>query len=693
MELRQALRKETELRILESSAEPAREHISSMWEKLTRTHESWFLGAMEDSKVEHVPGQPYYLYISPEEDKSRVEREVRDARAAVVEQIYARAGTQDPVMCTVIDDRVVEGERLVIKNRIPATEENLPQIEVRVLQRNPQTGSLIPPPADQHGLLYLPHPYVVPGVRFNEMYGWDTAFVVRGLLRDGEFQRAKWLTDNLLYEVKHYGAILNGNRTYYLDENKPRSHPPLLTGKIRDIYNYYRSSEEESAIVQRDAMVPWLKDAMEQAERYHDFFLQKPHIPAGAEEGNNHVLSLYDSERKTPGDEVLYSEPEHYDVARNELSGVYDTIKEKLQQDFGLDIGAILKAQNLDDQQAAAVSRLSYQMRRDLYYIEQYLTLDEAGHPAQDAEGRVQLSEQFYRGDWAMRESGFDPSRRFGFFNVDIINHIPVCLNSLRHKMEKEMGALYGQLAQDEPGMREHWRQKETEWEQKAGQTREAMQELWDPGDGNRLPSFRDKNINEALNQKYNLPEFREYAYATALFPMWAGVATPKQAEQIVTYIMPQLMSANGLNTSRRKDTGSQWDYPLMWAPLQVAAMEALERYGYYEEAWKIGERYAKAVIREYGRTGKMWEKLSSETGTNQTAIHINKGYATNDEGFAWTNSAVVEIMHALPRLLQKIQGKKVTHPDIAPVDGVKTGEFGYPEPRHLVHLTPAHVR
>src|SRR5215469_7152918 len=28
------------------------------------------------------------------------------------------------------------------------------------------------------GLLYLPYPYVVPGVRFNEMYGWDSYFII-----------------------------------------------------------------------------------------------------------------------------------------------------------------------------------------------------------------------------------------------------------------------------------------------------------------------------------------------------------------------------------------------------------------------------------------------------------------------------------------------------------------------------------
>jgi alpha,alpha-trehalase len=37
-----------------------------------------------------------------------------------------------------------------------------------------------------------------------------------------------------------------------------------------------------------------------------------------------------------------------------------------------------------------------------------------------------------------MRESGFDPSDRFGKFNVDIIHYDPVCLNSLLYVMESQ---------------------------------------------------------------------------------------------------------------------------------------------------------------------------------------------------------------------------------------------------------------
>ena len=84
----------------------------------------------------------------------------------------------------------------------------------------------------EHGVLYLPHPYVVPGGRFNEMYGWDSYFIVRGLLADGETTLAQNMTDNLLYEVVHYGSILNANRTYYLT----RSQPPFLTRMVLDVF-------------------------------------------------------------------------------------------------------------------------------------------------------------------------------------------------------------------------------------------------------------------------------------------------------------------------------------------------------------------------------------------------------------------------------------------------------------------------
>jgi alpha,alpha-trehalase len=75
-------------------------------------------------------------------------------------------------------------------------------------------------------------PFVVPGGRFNEMYGWDSYFIASGLLCDGRVDLAKAMVDNFVYEITHYGAILNANRTYYLT----RSQPPFLTSMALEVY-------------------------------------------------------------------------------------------------------------------------------------------------------------------------------------------------------------------------------------------------------------------------------------------------------------------------------------------------------------------------------------------------------------------------------------------------------------------------
>src|SRR3954451_6524217 len=106
-------------------------------------------------------------------------------------------------------------------------------IRVAALPRKiERVGDLNPAELEQQGLLFLPNPYVVPGGRFNEMYGWDSFFIILGLVRDGEVPLAKGMVDNFFFEIDHYGALLNANRTYFLT----RSQPPLLSSMIMAVY-------------------------------------------------------------------------------------------------------------------------------------------------------------------------------------------------------------------------------------------------------------------------------------------------------------------------------------------------------------------------------------------------------------------------------------------------------------------------
>lgn len=81
---------------------------------------------------------------------------------------------------------------------------------------------------DQHphrgSLLALPHPYVVPGGRFVEMYYWDSYFTMLGLAASGRTQLLHAMTDNFAYLIERFGHVPNGTRTYYLS----RSQPPLF---------------------------------------------------------------------------------------------------------------------------------------------------------------------------------------------------------------------------------------------------------------------------------------------------------------------------------------------------------------------------------------------------------------------------------------------------------------------------------
>jgi alpha,alpha-trehalase len=112
---------------------------------------------------------------------------------------------------------------------------------------------------NRHGLLTLALgvPFVVPGGRFNEMYGWDSYFEALGLIQDGRVDLAKAMVDNFIYEINNYGKILNANRSYYLN----RSQPPFLTSMIQAVYD---------ALPKNLAREQWLRHAVRAAAREYD---------------------------------------------------------------------------------------------------------------------------------------------------------------------------------------------------------------------------------------------------------------------------------------------------------------------------------------------------------------------------------------------------------------------------------------
>lgn len=172
----------------------------------------------------------------------------------------------------------------------------------------------------QHGLLYLPNPYVVPGGQYNEMYGWDSYFIILGLLEDGYFPLAKGMVENFIFEIENYGKILNANRSYYLS----RSQPPLFSEMVLAIYNKSKNKA-------------WLKQALPAILKYYNYWVSPPHlIPKLG-------LSRYYDEGNDPAPEVLYNK---------DSSNYYDRIKKYFQSH-------IVQNYNLADYYDAKTNRLT----------------------------------------------------------------------------------------------------------------------------------------------------------------------------------------------------------------------------------------------------------------------------------------------------------------------------------------------
>jgi len=86
-----------------------------------------------------------------------------------------------------------------------------------ILTRQPETV------AEGSSLLPLPHPYIVPGGRFGEIYYWDSYFTMLGLI-EKQPEIVAQMVDNFAYLIDTYGHVPNGNRTYFLS----RSQPPFF---------------------------------------------------------------------------------------------------------------------------------------------------------------------------------------------------------------------------------------------------------------------------------------------------------------------------------------------------------------------------------------------------------------------------------------------------------------------------------
>jgi alpha,alpha-trehalase len=441
------------------------------------------------------------------------------------------------------------------------------------------TSNIEPP-----GLLYLNHKYVVPGGRFNEMYGWDSYFIVRGLVEDKRIELARGMVENFFFEIEHYGAVLNANRTYYLT----RSQPPFLTSMILSVYDAQKATGQEDRA--------WLERAYGYASRDYGLWTREPHL-AGTT-----GLSRYYDFGNGPAPESVQDETGHY-----------------------RQVAAFFLGQQQGEWRNYVVPQKEQPHVGPLFALQVCDSTKTMAQAACDSAGAASLSADYYKGDRAMRESGYDVSFRFGPHGARTHYFAPVCLNSLLYKTEKDlerMSEMLGRKADAE------------DWRKRAEERRERIQKyLWDSEQG----LYFDYDFENGKRSTYE--------YVTAFFPLWAGIPTPEQARMVMQHL-PTFEKPGGLVMSPH-ETGGQWDFPYAWAPDQLVADEGIRRYGFSEEANRVSYEFLSTVAENFRRDGTIREKYNAVTRSSET--QVTAGYHMNIVGFGWTNAAFLVLLHELP--------------------------------------------
>ncbi len=557
----------------------------------------------------------------------------------------------------------------------PATTKSLAHFIQYLLTRQRKGNSKIilrslppqlPSPRKDHyfynhiGLLFLPNPYVVPGSMFNEMYGWDSFFIIKGLLASAEyvlqhphsyiwlpskqrlvqlndnrhshyyfrhyanalFQTAKGMVDNHIFEIHYYGGFIpNANRTYYLT----RSQPPLFTEEALAVYHFHLHHPNfiysetlqvfftKSAIKTKKGNLPlhykpsfkaWLKyEVLPAAIEYFRYWTD-PNFTIFAEKTNPRVVKCHWRECKYP---YIY---------RYYTDGVGP---------------------------APEVARSTKSQNRRLYpdviaYFCQHPKLN-PGHvfyrgDCQKPYNIYNLTQAYYASDRAIRMSGFDLSGRFGVKGQYAAYALPISLNSFLYQMGKQL-LLISHMTHSNYALRNVVSKEFIKT------FRSQINAVLQRTNG----IYTDKIILQLLptNKLQALHVKQPYLYATHLFPWWSQLSTQKEVCRMIKKT-PLLSKNSGINYGVPTSlclTGDQWDYPYAWAPVQYFIFQGLQHYHCKSSHQMIMAKLKKGWILAndlfFAHTGTLIEKYVTTDPIHDK--RVSQGYAQAQHGFGWTNA------------------------------------------------------
>lgn len=426
-------------------------------------------------------------------------------------------------------------------------------------------------------------PFVVPGGRFNELYGWDSYMTSLGLLVNDRVQLAKSIVLNFCFCIEHYGKILNATRSYYLC----RSQPPFLTDMALRVYEKIKHEADAKDFL-RTSLLAAMKE-------YHSVWVAEPRLDPVT------GLSRYRPEGKGVPPET---EADHF---------VH--VLEPYAAKHGMTWQEFVKAYNAED----------------------------VKEPELD---------EYFMHDRAVRESGHDTSYRL---EKVCANLATIDLNSLLFKYETDIGRTIRNVFGDKLIIPAEFAvgplkagsvESSAVWDRRAKRRKLAIDKyLW--------------NEKEGMFFDYDTVKKQQCVYesCTTLWSLWAGVASPKQAADMVAKALPKFEAYGGLVSGTEESRGEislerpnrQWDYPYGWAPQQMLAWTGLLRYSFHEDAERLAYKWLSMITKAFvDFNGVVVEKYDVTRPVDPHRVDAEYGNQGLDfkgvakEGFGWVNASYV---------------------------------------------------
>ena len=224
-------------------------------------------------------------------------------------------------------------------------------------------------------------------------------------------------------------------------------------------------------------------------------------------------------------------------------------------------------------------------------------------------------------------ESGWDFTSRFIPLGLDLL---PVDLNACLYQYEVDLAEFHSRAGKKARAAKYR--------ERAAARRRDMINLMWD----SRRGFFFDYDYaRKRRNPFWSLAGF---------YPLWAGLATPEQAEACVKNLS-RFSFEGGLATTQSEGLSfppRQWDYPNGWANLQWIVIKGLLNYGYREQARSIAKNWLGLNTRVFMRTGKFWERYD--------VVKMREGESERypiQTGFGWTNAVYLCLLKEFPELLK----------------------------------------